>query len=72
MDNLKKKKLDGKRVALKQPWEVKYVKGRAKKLLAILNKAKGRSLIIQTSKDKLEFFAVSSTKKICQALIKCL
>ncbi len=65
VDDLKKKKADGKRIALGQKHEVDYLKKIAKEQLAIIeSKDEGPVKWVGVSRAKL--------RRICKALLKCL
>ena len=75
VDDPKKKKADGKRIALKQPHEVAYMKKIANEFLGYLNKFQKQKKLITTSATKKEVpdhYSVSSARRICKALLKCL
>ena len=70
-DNPKKKKADGKRIALSQKHERDYMKKIAKEQLEILKQQKGNKV---WGLDKLGLEQCSKAKliRISKALIKCL
>lgn len=78
MDNPKKKKLDGKRVALTQKHEVAYIKRAAQRLMVRADmclKHKERTAYADIWKDGDVIninFPVSTIRKLCQALLKLL
>ena len=78
-DNKNKKKLDSKRVSLKQKYEVAYIKKRAKELLKLctdeLKNRTSREVFFYRKKgNHLEFvgFPISTLKKLTKALLKAL
>ncbi len=74
-DDPRKKRLDSKRISLKQRHEVAYLKEIAKEFLGYLNKFQKQTRLITTSatkKKQPDQFSVSSARRICKALLKCL
>ena len=71
-DNLKKKKLDRKRVSLKQKHEKEYVIRIAEQLLSICKNCDNKRITFMMGEDSPGSFAVSAIKRICKALLKCL
>lgn len=73
VDNLKKKKLDRKRISLTQKHETRYLKDLCKKYLETIDK----HAIVGISNNQ-RFFLLesricpSSIGRICEALLKCL
>ncbi len=78
VDDLKKKKADGKRIALGQKHERVYLKKIAKKLVEFCDvdmkedPNKIRSRIPFCGNKVSNFMAASSIKRIAKALLKCL
>jgi len=73
MDNPKKKKLDSKRIALKQKHEVDYLKKRARELIKICDAAMNEYGVNDMTAFLLdERFPTKTIKRICKALIKSL
>ena len=76
VDNLKKKKLDGKRISLKQPHEVAYLRKIAQeemsKLQKVIKDDAGNKGIYYQIGPKLTDVRISNTKliRICKALLK--
>ncbi len=72
---MKKKKADGKRIALGQKHERAYLKKIAEEFLGYLNKFQFQKKLMTTSATKKEIphqYSVSSARRICKALLKCL
>ena len=75
VDDPKKKKADGKRIALGQKHEVAYLKKIAEEFLGYLNKFPKQKKLITTAATKKEVpdnYSVSNARRICKALLKCL
>ena len=73
VDNLKKKKLDSKRVSLNQKHEVAYLKEIAEGFLGYLNKfSKQKRIMTVKAPVPVDTFSVSKARKICKALLKCI
>lgn len=74
MDNLKKKKLDRKRIALKQKHEVDYLRRVAKDIILRSNKLKlNKRLFMEGERDELVRFSnVLAFRKLAKAFLKLL
>lgn len=69
MDDPKKKKLDSKRIALKQKHEVAYLKKIAREQLGIINDLRGKDLKLRHISIGVNLIKL---ERICKALLKCL
>lgn len=75
-DDKTKKKRDARRISINQPYEVRYAKQQARKIIELINKqtksfgSKTRTVFYPTKRGLPKSVATSTIKRICQAFLK--